>query len=123
MKNIPIYFAYCEGRNEEIAYGLNEVKTREVALGSFWVDELGGNVTVSAIETSVHEIDGVLDYTGPEDTNHINWQCPLCKSWTSEDYTEGDTSPTLVSCGNWRKHPEEKSAWLLANWNISKKQK
>ena len=120
MKTIPIYFAYCEGHDEEIAYGLNEEKTREIALESFWVDELGGDITVSPIKTSVHEVDGILDYTGPEETNHINWQCPLCKSWASEDYNEGDISPTLVLCDNYRKHAEGKDAWILTNWNIPK---
>ena len=65
MKTIQIYFAYCEGREEEIAFALSESKARQNALESFWFEELGGEITVKPVDTPVHEVEGLLEYTGP----------------------------------------------------------
>ncbi len=113
-RNVEIFLAYLDRR--QIAFALTEQAALELAQKSHWFQDSKGTVTVVPTTVRLHEIDAELKYSDPHHTNHVCWQCPVCDSWYSDDYVDGDTPPTLASCTWTRKHPDGNEVWTLLNW-------
>ena len=118
MKLLPIYFAYISGKEEFISYALTEKEAFKLASNSFWADEIKGEISVKKISTEVYELHEEFSFEENQ-TNHIIYTCPVCKKSYSEDIYKQETKELLVSCGNWKNHPELKEVWI----HIKKKQK
>ncbi len=115
MNKLEVFFAYIQGHDEYIAYGLDSTTTLETAQDSFWASEYDGAISIVSEEIVAYEFITNLDHKEGE-TNHIVWQCPICKNWESEDYVPNNKPPILVSCGKTRKHPENHDIWVLVSW-------
>lgn len=112
-REVEIFIVRVKG--DDVAFALTDEEGLSLAIA---FEAEGEITTLVKEEILVNLIDAELNYGSPEETNHIIWQCPHCGEWSSEDFCEGDTPPSLVQCTYQRKHENHQPTWAILNWEL-----
>ena len=84
----------------ESHYAFGDPSEDEYALGNNWAttgSEKGWRIVARTV--SMLEIDVTLDLAGEVSLPHVNWQCPYCRKWYSDEWLTDDKFPVLLGCG------------------------